>query len=109
MNLMTLEFFHAILTFYDWVFPLNLLVIISFFTGFVVEICVRRDSRARWLYPLICAMMMVLFEVIAQILRDERFMVLGILCWFMEAALLGAAMGFLIRAVWIYNRCCGLR
>jgi len=95
-----LEFFEVVLTFYAWAFPLNLLVIISFFTGFAVEICVGKNSRARWLYPLICAVMMVFFAVLYQTGRDIRSISFGILCWFMEAALLGAAIGFLIHAVW---------
>lgn len=99
-----LQFFRVVPTFYRWVFPLNLMAAIgftiSFFTGFTVEICVRRNSKVRWVYPLICAVMMVLFEVIAQMMQNEQAIIPGILCWFMETALLSAAIGFMIRAAW---------
>lgn len=46
-----LQFFRVVPHFYRWVFPLNLMaavgLFISFFTGFTVEICVRRNSRVR--------------------------------------------------------------
>ncbi len=100
MNLMMLDFFDAIQTFYGWAFPLNVMVTAGILVGLTVGLLPQRGSLLRRMLPAVCVCVMLAAEILWQLFCSEHLAVFCALGWMAEAALLSAAVGLLIRAAW---------
>lgn len=99
MNWLTLDFFTVIQTFYDWVFPLNLLAAAGMLGGLAAGLLSRRRSRLWCVFPLASLGVLLVTEMVWQLFRSEYLALFCVLGWVAEAALLSWAAGTMARAI----------